>query len=82
MPRCPVCFVPMTRVEEGGVRHSECPSCFGLWIDTMAIRQRLADEIKANPAGSAPRDPNETPLADLATLVAESDAKKEQRKIL
>lgn len=44
MPRCPACFVPMTRVEEevagAKLRSHVCPQCYGVWIPHVALQRR------------------------------------------
>ena len=46
MPRCPVCYVPMTRTEEEGLRGHACPSCFGHWMPAVAMLRRFRADVQ------------------------------------
>ena len=71
MPRCPSCFVPMTRVEESGIKSCSCPNCFGNWMTDMALMRtvRLAGEATAESVS----------IAELAETVNAADTKKKLR---
>lgn len=71
MPRCPACFIPMTRVDQPQFNHFTCGHCFGNWCP----KPNLLHWILVDP------DPSENPtgepaIQDLAALVAASDTKK------
>src|SRR4051794_24340312 len=71
VPRCPSCFVPLTRVEEQGCRSSTCPSCFGSWINSLML-MRLVRLPAAPDAGGAT-------LQELAETVNASNTAKKLR---
>jgi Zn-finger nucleic acid-binding protein len=82
MPRCPSCFVPMTRTEEDAIRAHVCPNCFGTWITSVAMLRRVRLDVAAAKERS-PQNPTDDsklpPLSDLVGIVAEANNKKPQR---
>jgi uncharacterized protein len=71
MPRCPSCYVPLTRVVEEGVKQHTCPNCFGHWMNNLALTRLI--RLGVNDAESG------TSLVDLAETVAASDNRKPVR---
>lgn len=76
MPRCPTCYVPMTRTEEDGIRAHVCGSCFGTWISGVAMLRRARLDAERQKDGV---DTTLPALGDLVDVVAESNNKKSQR---
>jgi Zn-finger nucleic acid-binding protein len=50
MPRCPVCFLPLTRVEEDGIKRAVCSQCRGTWIERGALMRRTQLDVKEKAA--------------------------------
>lgn len=78
MPRCPGCFVPMTRVEEQNLRYLTCPECFGTWINRSTLLRAVRGSVEAGMPGvegAGTAEPGEASLMELAATVRESNTK-------
>ncbi|MEI8195447.1 MAG: zf-TFIIB domain-containing protein [Phycisphaerae bacterium] len=54
MPRCPSCFILMTRVEENNIRICTCNNCFGNWMPYPTLLRLVRGNTKLqNPAPPA-----------------------------
>ncbi|HVX86982.1 MAG TPA: hypothetical protein VH253_19515 [Phycisphaerae bacterium] len=98
MPRCPACFVPMTRVEEqiGGamLKSHVCQTCFGTWVPHVALMRRAnLDAARAAahlgepapdhaPAGSTPAPAGDAAVAATLTDLAAVVAETDTKKEL
>jgi Zn-finger nucleic acid-binding protein len=69
----------MTRIENEGLHYCSCSSCFGVWIDEIALKRQLALDRRDQPQSPASPDQPEASLADLAAVVAESDSRQPLR---
>ncbi len=76
MPRCPGCFVPMTRVEEEGVPTCICQQCFGRWIAQTAMHRRTRMDVEQVRGGSGEgnSDLMRQSLEDLAETAATANS--------
>ena len=83
MPRCPSCFLPMTRLEEEGIPNCICQQCFGRWMTSIAIHRRTRlDADLATPATAGGENPSplmQESLQDLVEIAAASNSKQPLR---
>ena len=84
MPRCPSCFVLMTRCEEslpdnGIMRSVVCPSCYGTWLPHSALARRASMDVKGGNGPANNAGPNAATMQDLAAVVSASDTKEPLR---
>lgn len=82
MPRCPACFIPMTRVEEESMHWCVCSQCLGAWIGVVQFVRRLRmDVAQCTSAEGAQGDTSwaTTPLEELAAQVQQENRKKPLR---
>src|SRR4051812_31903893 len=60
MPRCPSCFVSMTRVEVEGLKSCTCPSCFGTWIGSIMLTRLVRSPAPGEGGGATLQELAET----------------------
>src|SRR4051794_3706959 len=61
---CPVCKIPTTPKDQGGIMEASCPQCHGIWVTRVAFRRIMAHEL----SNSFCADES---VADLKAVVAE-----------
>ena len=72
MPRCPGCFILMTRVEENNIRMCTCNNCFGNWMPYTTLLRLVRSGSKpqgaapsvASPVYSPDTQPDTTPVSE------------------
>jgi Zn-finger nucleic acid-binding protein len=63
MMKCPVCHIPLCRIDRGGVPISVCPDCWGALVEHdrfRSIRKKDARGVSAQEALPAPEAPRGT----------------------
>jgi Zn-finger nucleic acid-binding protein len=76
VPRCPGCFVPMTRVEEEGIPSAICQQCFGRWISGVAMNRRTRLDVdQASQTDGSGSSLMQQSLEEMVEMAAAADSK-------